>query len=172
MTRVLIFTGDGKGKTTAALGTVLRAAGHGKRSLIIQFLKNDDTTGELAACRLLPDVEIVQMGCGFVPSSEDPLFAAHCKAAASALDAAAAALNFGSADLLVLDEICGAVAKGLIDEPQVVDLIRRETAVSCVILTGRNAGDRLIQAADTVTEMRCVCHGFNMGIAAQEGVEY
>jgi cob(I)alamin adenosyltransferase len=172
MTRILIFTGDGKGKTTAALGTVLRAAGHGWKSLIIQFIKADDKTGELVSCRFLPCVEIVQMGRGFVPKENHPAFAEHCRAAQEALAYAAQALSSGRYDLIVLDEICGAISKKLIEEDRVLEILGQNTKTSCVILTGRGAGARLMDRADTVTEMRCLRHGMDQGIGAQQGVEY
>jgi len=172
MKRILIFTGDGKGKTTAALGAVLRAAGHGWRSLIVQFLKGDARTGEMAACRLLPGVEIVQMGLGFLPAEDDPEFAVHRKAALDALAYAEQALASGKHDLIVLDEVCGALAGNLIDECRVLELLRRHSGQACIILTGREASARLMEQADTVTEMRCVRHGLQRGIKAQQGVEY
>jgi cob(I)alamin adenosyltransferase len=172
MTRALIFTGEGKGKTTAALGTVLRAAGHGWKSLIVQFVKADDKTGELNACRFLPGVEIVQMGRGFIPKEDHPDFPAHCRAAEEALAYAAQSLSSGHYDLMVLDELCGAIAKRLVEENRVLEILERNTKTSCVILTGRSASARLMEWADTVTEMRCLRHGVDQGIGAQLGVEY
>jgi cob(I)alamin adenosyltransferase len=172
MKRILIFTGDGKGKTTAALGTVLRAAGHGWRCLIVQFLKADPNTGELSACRLIPGVEIVQMGLGFVPPEDHPHFAEHCTAAQEAVAFAESSLTSGKYDLIVLDEICGALAKNLIGEERVLEVLDLHSSTCCIILTGRNAGPRLIDKADTVTEMRCVKHALQLKIGAQQGVEY
>jgi cob(I)alamin adenosyltransferase len=128
MKRILIFTGDGKGKTTAALGAVLRAAGHGWRSLIVQFLKSDAGTGEIAACRHIPGVEIVQMGLGLVPPEIHPHFAEHRKAALDALAFAENALASGKYNLLVLDEICGALAKHLIDEERVLAMLEMRSS--------------------------------------------
>ncbi len=170
--RTLLFTGDGKGKTTAALGMALRAAGHGQRVLIVQFVKNDATTGELAACAHLPGVDIVQTGCGFIPPVHSPAFAAHCEAAVSGLSRAASALASDHLDVLILDEVCVAVAKGLLQEGAVLQLLRSRTRPVCVVLTGRGATQGLLDAADTVTEMRCVAHGLTQGITAQAGVEY
>jgi cob(I)alamin adenosyltransferase len=172
MRRILLFTGDGKGKTTAALGVVLRAAGHGQKVLIIQFIKNDGQTGELAACRFLPEVEIVQMGRGFVPKPDNPRFQEHRQAAQEAVKFAEEAFYSGKYDLIVLDEICVAVAMKLIDEERVLELIKMEAEVSCIILTGRGASPRLIEAADTVTEMRRLKHALQQGITAQCGVEH
>ncbi|MBM3887661.1 MAG: cob(I)yrinic acid a,c-diamide adenosyltransferase [Verrucomicrobia bacterium] len=170
--RTLLFTGEGKGKTTAALGMVLRAAGHGQRVLVVQFIKADATTGELAACKNLPGVRIVQMGRGFVPRENSPAFAAHREAAAQALEFAAQAVASADWDLIVLDEICAAVAKKLISEDSVLQLLDRRTRPVCLVLTGRDATERLIAAADTVTEMKCVKHGLKQGIKAQKGVEF
>ena len=172
MNRTILFTGEGKGKTTAALGTVLRAAGHGQRSLVIQFIKSDDRTGELSACKYLPGVEIVQMGCGFIPNPNSPEFAKHREAALNALSFAERALDSGNYDLVVLDEICAAMAKRLIDEDRVLALLQHRDKTSCIILTGRGAGERLIRQADTVTEMRCVSHAFQHGMPALKGVEF
>ena len=173
MTRIIIFTGDGKGKTTAALGTVLRAVGHGWKCLVVQFIKERTDTGEYAACDHLPDVEIVTMGRGFSPGANSPRFDSHKQAAAAALEFAEQALNSGKYDLLVLDEICGAISLQLVDESRVIELLRRSSNCSCVILTGRNAMPSLVECADTVTDMTCVRHALrSAGIPAQPGVEY
>jgi cob(I)alamin adenosyltransferase len=170
--RTLIFTGDGKGKTTAALGMAVRAAGHGQRVLIVQFLKSNSETGELRGFGCLPKVEIVQMGCGFVPREDHPEFAAHRDAARQALEFAAKALKSAEYDLVVLDEVCGAISRKLIDEAPVLELLAWPERTACIVLTGRGAGPGLIAFADTVTEMRCVSHGFQQGLKAQEGVEF
>ncbi len=170
--RILIFTGDGKGKTTAALGMVLRASGHGMRTLIIQFVKADGTVGELTGLRYLPEVEVIQMGRGFVPSPTNPAFLEHRQAACQALEKASKSLRSKEYDLMILDEICIAMDKGLISEDQILELIEESGEGSCLVLTGRGATQRLIAVADTVTEMRNLKHGFSQGIAAQKGVEY
>jgi len=170
--RILLFTGDGKGKTTAALGMALRAAGHGMRTLFIQFIKDDPSTGELAACKVLPGVKAVQAGRGFVPNPQDPAFGEHCRAAREGLALAEKALRESACDLLVLDEICLAVAKGLLEEDDVVVAIRKAGPSIVVVLTGRSAPAGLIALADTVTEMRAVKHGLSQGLPAKKGVEY
>ena len=170
--RILIFTGDGKGKTTAALGTALRASGHGMRTLILQFMKADDTVGELAGLRYLPRVEVIQMGRGFVPSPTSPAFLEHRQAAFHALEKAAEALRSKKYDLMILDEICTAMDKGLMTEDQIMNLLEESGELSCLVLTGRGASQRLIAEADTVTEMRNLKHGLSQGIGAQKGVEY
>lgn len=170
--RVLLFTGDGKGKTTAALGMVMRASGHGLRSLVLQFVKSDATTGEIEACRNLPGVSILQTGLGFVPAAAAPEFAEHAHAAARGLKLAEDAVASGSYDLIVLDEICNAVARGLLDESRVISLVGRAKPHIRLVMTGRGATPGLAACADTVTEMRLVRHGLDDGIRAQEGVEY
>ncbi len=170
--RVLLFTGEGKGKTTAALGMALRAAGQGLRVLIIQFIKGDPATGENQAVALLTGVELRQSGLGFVPKPTAPSFPAHREAAANALREAAEALAAGSHDVVVLDEVCVAVARGLLDERAVCEAVRKARAGTCVVLTGRGATPALIDLADTVTDMRCVKHAFEAGRRAQKGVEW
>ena len=170
--RTLIYTGEGKGKTTAAFGLVLRAAGHGQRVLVVQFLKSNTATGELNACAQLPQVEVVQMGRGFVPPLGHPAFAAHRKTANEALVFAQESVASGKYDLIVLDEICGAIARELIDEEEVIHLLTMPARRACIVLTGRHASKHLMSHADTVTEMRCISHGYTEGIVAQEGVEF
>jgi cob(I)alamin adenosyltransferase len=170
--RILIFTGDGKGKTTAALGMVLRASGHDMRTLFLQFMKANEAVGELTALKHLPGVEAIQMGRGFVPATTDPTFSEHRQAALHALKKSAEALRSRRYDLIILDEICTAMDKGLITEDQILELIEASGEVSCLVLTGRGATNRLIAKADTVTEMRNLKHGLREGITAQKGVEY
>lgn len=170
--RILIFTGDGKGKTTAALGMALRASGHGLRTLILQFVKAKASIGELTALKYLPGVETIQMGRGFVPSPTDPAFSEHCQTACHALKIAMEALRSKRYDLIILDEICTAMAKGLITEDQIMEVVDQGSEDSCLVLTGRGATDRLISKADTVTKMCCLKHGLQEGWPAQKGVEY
>ena len=170
--RLLLFTGDGKGKTTAALGMVLRAAGHGQRALVVQFLKADTRTGERTALPHLPGVKFVQMGCGFVPPEQSAAFAEHRHTAEAALAFATQELTSGAWDLIMLDEICGAVASHLLREEAVLELLRLPTSTAVLVLTGRSATPLVIEAADTVTEMRCIKHGYTTGIKAQPGVEF
>ena len=169
--RILLFTGDGKGKTTAALGMALRAAGHGMRALVIQFVKKDAATGEIPASRLLDNVDIVQTGRGFVPPPESPRFAEHREAAQQGLARATEAILSGQYDLIVLDEICVAVACGLIEEDDLLKLLEQLPDGLRLVLTGRNATPGMIEAADTVSEIRCIKHALDAGRAAQKGVE-
>jgi len=169
--RVLLFTGDGKGKTTAALGMALRATGHGMKIMFIQFVKSDPNTGETAAFAGLPGTTIVQAGRGFVPDSSKPDFAEHCRAAEAGLEQAKEALNSGRFEMVCLDEIAYAVARGLLSEKAVMEVVRASHPETIVVLTGRNATSGLIELADTVTEMKKIKHGLEIGWTAQKGVE-
>ena len=170
--RTLLFTGDGKGKTTAALGMALRAAGHGMRVKIVQFIKSASTTGELAALNKIDSVECIQTGLGFVPGEGDPDFHLHRNAAGRGLLIAGEAIQSKAYDLVILDEICIAIAKKLIAEDDVISVIRNVGRGLCLVLTGRDASDRLMDLADTVTVMQCRKHAFQKNIPAQKGVEY
>ncbi|HUT60806.1 MAG TPA: cob(I)yrinic acid a,c-diamide adenosyltransferase [Phycisphaerae bacterium] len=170
--RILLFTGDGKGKTTAALGMVLRSFGHGIPAFVVQFIKGEEVTGELAAARDLANVLIAQVGLGFVRGADDPRFAEHKAAAADGLRRAELAIACGAYPVVVLDEVCLAVQLGLLDEQAVTDAVRKAGPAMTIVMTGRGATQGLIDLADTVTEMRCVKHGFDDGINAREGVEF
>jgi cob(I)alamin adenosyltransferase len=170
--RILLFTGDGKGKTTAALGMALRAAGHAMRTAIVQFIKSDSTVGEVAAARGNPMIEILQVGRGFLPTPGSPEIVRHRAAAEEGLRRAAEILAGGQFRLVILDEVCLAVARGLLSQEQVIEAVGRAAPGTCVVLTGRGATDALVALADTVTEMRCVKHGMQSGIAAEKGVEW
>jgi cob(I)alamin adenosyltransferase len=170
--RILIFTGDGKGKTTAALGMVLRAHGHGIPVAVIQFVKSDRETGEFAALKRMAGVEIVVTGLGFVPRPTDPRFADHRLAAEEGLRIAAEAALSGRYGLVVFDEVCTAVALKLLAEEAVLTALCDAAPDCSVVLTGRGATEGLISAADTVSEILCVKHGFDHGRKAQKGVEF
>lgn len=171
---VIIFTGDGKGKSSAALGVALRASGHKMYVSVVQFIKGPSATGEARALeRLVPEVEFVSMGRGFVNCCGDSRpFEDHRKAASEALAAARQRVRSGSWDVVVLDEINNAVDLGLVSLADVLDLIRSRPEKLHLILTGRNAHPDLIAAADMVTEMRDVKHPFANGIGAQRGIDF
>jgi cob(I)alamin adenosyltransferase len=139
--------------------------------MVVQFIKANATTGELLACAKLPGIEVVQMGRGFVPPKTNAAFAKHCESAHQALEFSRKAVSAGYYDLIVLDEICGAVAHGLIEEKAVIEALNMPGRRAVIVLTGRDASARLIAQADTVTEMKCVKHGYEQGISAQKGVE-
>jgi cob(I)alamin adenosyltransferase len=171
MPRIIVITGNGKGKTTSALGMVLRAVGHGMKVSIIQFIKNRSDTGEIAALSLLPKVEIVQCGMGFIPAKESDKYKHHCNAAADGLRLAIEKLADTSVDMIVLDEICGTLYHGLLSEHALLEAIKAAHDRAIIICTGRYAPDALIELADTVSVIESLKHGYELGIKAQEGVE-
>jgi cob(I)alamin adenosyltransferase len=171
MPRIIVITGNGKGKTTSALGMVLRAVGHGMKVSIIQFIKNRYDTGEIAALSLLPKVEIIQCGMGFIPAKESDKYKNHCEAAADGLQLATEKLADTSIDMIVLDEICGTVYHGLLSEQAILEAIKAAHDRAIIICTGRYAPDALIEIADTVSVIESLKHGYELGIKAQEGVE-
>ena len=169
---ILIFTGNGKGKSTAAFGMALRAAGHGQRILILQFMKSDSSTGELIGLREKLGIDIRQTGLGFVPKNDHPKYAAHRKAAQDGFVLAVQAMQSGDYDLLILDEICGAVACGLVDEEQVLNAVAASSDNLNIVLTGRGATAAMIEMADTVTKMVPLKHALETGIQARKGIEF
>lgn len=171
---VIVFTGDGKGKTSAALGVALRASGHKMYVSLVQFIKSSVATGEArAAERLAPEFEIVSLGKGFVNccGSTTP-FSEHKKAAGEALEAARQRIHSGGWDIVILDEINTAVALGLLDIKDVLNLVRSKPAKLHLILTGRDAHPDLIAGADMVTEMRSVKHPYEKGMSARKGIDF
>ena len=170
--RILIFTGDGKGKTTAALGMAVRAHGHGIPVAVIQFVKSDVQTGEFAVLSRLPGVQIFVTGRGFVPPETDPRFAEHRQAAEEGLRIASEAACSGRYGLVILDEGCYAIARNLIAEAFVLRLLKEKAPGVVIVLTGRGATEGLIAAADTVSDIHCIKHGFDIGLKATKGVEF
>jgi len=159
---VYVYTGDGKGKTTAAIGSAIRAMGHGKRAVIIQFLKK----GEYGEKKFQP-LEIYQFGREqFVMEPTDRDY----ELAEKALEFALHVLE-EKPFLLVLDEVNVAASMGLISTDDVVDIVEKRGNTN-IILTGRNAPAEFIELADLVTEMKKVKHPFDTGERAREGLEY
>ena len=168
---ILINTGDGKGKTTAAMGTALRAVGGGMRVLMLQFLKGSWHYGELDAVKAFGEKFVLrQMGRGFVKvggaEAED------IRLVEAAWAEAREAINCGEWDMVVLDEVNYAISYGMLDAAVVAEALRGKPEKVHVILTGRNADPLLVELADTVTEMREVKHAYQKGIKAQRGIEY
>ncbi len=170
---ILIHTGPGKGKTTAALGTALRAAGNGMRVLVLQFLKGSWHYGELdSIARFAPDFVIRQMGRGFVKVGGAETDPEDIRLVEAAWDESAAAILSGEWDLVVLDEINYAIGYKMLAPEAVAEVLRRKPEMTHAILTGRNAHPLLVELADTVTEMREVKHAYQKGILAQRGIEF
>jgi cob(I)alamin adenosyltransferase len=170
--RVILLTGDGKGKTTSALGMVLRAAGHGMRVCVIQFIKERHDTGEVCALRRLPGIELHICGKGFVQERTGSRFEAHCAAAREGLLLAETKLRDDAYDMVVLDEVCGAVALGLLEASKVRGAVEGATGGKVVVLTGRDACPELIGMADTVSRVENVRHAMDSGSPACRGVEW
>ncbi|MBI2623148.1 MAG: cob(I)yrinic acid a,c-diamide adenosyltransferase [Candidatus Liptonbacteria bacterium] len=172
---LLVFTGNGKGKTTAALGQALRLVGDGKRVLMVQFIKGPWHSGEEDSAKLLgPNFKIVKKGKGFVGIFGDKLpREEHMKAAQEALAFADKEIQSGKWEVVILDEVNNAVSLGLITEKSVEKVLHRaHQKVEHVILTGRNAAPEFIEEADLVTEMREVKHPYAGGVMGVKGVEY
>lgn len=171
---IIVFTGEGKGKTSAALGIALRASGHKMYVSIVQFIKASAGMGEARAVeRLNPEVEFISMGRGFVNCCGSTIpFEDHRKAAAEALEAARLRLHSGGWDILILDEINTAVSLGLLDISDVIDLVRNKPPKPHLVLTGRDAHADLISIADMVTEMRCLKHPYDKGLPARKGIDF
>ncbi len=170
---LLINTGPGKGKTTAALGVAMRAAGNGMRVLVLQFLKGSWHTGELdAAERLGSEFAIRQLGRGFVKVGGAETDPEDLRMVEDAWAEAAREIGSGSWDLIVLDEINYAIGYGMLSPERVAEALKGRPEMLHVILTGRNAHPVLVELADTVTEMREVKHAYTKGILAQRGIEF
>jgi len=169
---VLVFTGNGKGKTTAALGTVLRAAGHNLKIFVLFFLKGDYAYGEYATLARLPNVTLASFGMRQFIYKKKGVSAEEKAEAQAALAAAREAVTSGNYDLVVLDEINMSVYFNLISADDVLNLIKNKTPRTELILTGRNADPKVIDAADLVTEMVNIKHPYEKGIQARKGIEY
>ncbi len=176
---IVVYTGNGKGKTTAALGMVLRALGQGWRVLVIQFFKGDWPVvfGEVEmAKRLAPQLEILQLGKGFVKAMGDRKpFDEHLAAAKAALQVAKERIASGAYDLIVLDEIVYAIDYAgvqLVSLEDVLGLLDAKPPALHLVLTGRNAPQALIDRADLVTDMREIKHPWQQKIPAQAGIDY
>jgi cob(I)alamin adenosyltransferase len=166
---VQVYTGDGKGKTTAALGLAIRAAGAGLKVFIAQFVKSGETSEIKALARFADQIRVEQFGTGrFIrgrATDED------IQAAERGLQRTGQILQAGEFDIVILEEAAVAVAFGLFPEKTLLELIAGRPAHVEVVVTGRNASPRLIAAADLVTEMKAVKHYFKQGVRARVGIE-
>jgi cob(I)alamin adenosyltransferase len=170
---IMVNTGPGKGKTTAAMGTALRAVGNGLKVLMLQFLKGSWHYGELDAVKAFGDTFVMkQMGRGFVKVGGAETDPEDIKMVEDCWAEAAEAIMSGQWDLVILDEINYAIGYKMLDPEKVAEVLRRKPEMVHVILTGRNAHKTIVDLADTVTEMREVKHAYQKGIEAQRGIEY
>lgn len=169
---VQVYTGNGKGKTTASLGLAMRATGHNHRVIIIQFMKGSSNYGELkAAERLSPQLTIRQFGLETFVSKDNPS-AEDIKEAQRGLEAAREVIFGGNYDLVILDEINVALDYNLIPLDEVLQFIKDKPAALELVLTGRYAHEQIIEAADLVSEINLVKHPFYNGVDAREGIEF
>jgi cob(I)alamin adenosyltransferase len=170
---IVVLTGNGKGKTTSALGMAMRAVGQGLKVMMLQFLKGSWKYGELeAARRLAPELTIRSLGEGVVhlnPSDPDD---ADVKTARAAWEACKEALFSNEYGMVILDEINNAVAYGLLPVEEVLDALRKRPKALNVVLTGRDAHPRLVEMADLVTECVEIKHPYAKGEAARKAIEY
>jgi cob(I)alamin adenosyltransferase len=166
---VQVYTGCGKGKTTAALGLALRMAGRGGRVIIIQFLKGGGPSGEQQFAARHQPFEIIKLNKGnTLKQSLEELVPVTGRTFALALET----VSRDDYDMVILDEILVAVSKGLLSTAQVLDLIARKHPEVELVLTGHGAPPEIIERADLVTEMKAVKHPYDRGITARPGIEY
>jgi cob(I)alamin adenosyltransferase len=168
---IQIYTGTGKGKTTAALGLALRAIGHGQKVFIIQFMKGDEKTGELlSAEKLAPSLTIQPVGReGFIVKDHiDPI---DLRYAQQGMDLAREVIKNGAHDILILDEINVAVSFGLIPTQEVLQLLDKKPAGMELVLTGRYAPPEFLERADLVTEMKNIKHYYEKGVPNRVSIE-
>jgi cob(I)alamin adenosyltransferase len=167
---IQVYTGDGKGKTTAALGLAFRATGCNLKVIMVQFLKPSEEYGEQIAAKKLENFEIVSMGLDHMSSAvtrEEDICLAH-----EALSYFSKILSSGKYDIVIADEINVAMSWDLILPEEVIEVLEKRAPNTEVILTGRRAPQEIIDYADLVTEMRLIKHPFDAGIGARRGVEY
>jgi cob(I)alamin adenosyltransferase len=171
----VVYTGNGKGKTTAAVGLVVRAAGNGMRVCFLQFIKGQWKSGERAVLAGLPGVDVEVTGRGFtIEGLRDPRIPMddHAAAAAHGWQRAKIVVGSDDYDVVVLDEILGAVHAELIPLEELLALVKSKPPHLHLVLTGRNAPAPLIDAADLVSEVQPIKHPFERGIKAQRGIEF
>ena len=172
---LIIFTGNGKGKTTAAIGQALRAVGNGSKVLMIQFIKGPWKSGEdTSSKKLAPHFKIVKKGKGFVHIGDDKVpFEQHRKAAHDALLYAEEQINLKKWNIVILDEIWNALSLNLLTKELVANFISKNvTFLDHLIMTGRDCPQEFIDSANLVTEMREIKHPFAKGLAGKKGLEY
>ncbi|HEB68882.1 MAG TPA: cob(I)yrinic acid a,c-diamide adenosyltransferase [Desulfobulbus sp.] len=168
---LLVFTGNGKGKTTAALGMAFRALGHGQRVAVIQFIKGSWKYGELESAKCFPGrLDFHVMGRGFTWNSDN--MDKDIALARQAWTFARTTIAEGKHDLVILDELTYLISYAMIDEDEILAGLAARPESMHVVVTGRGAGKGLIAAADLVTEMREIKHPYHDGVKAQKGIEY
>jgi cob(I)alamin adenosyltransferase len=168
--RIIINTGDGKGKTTAALGTAFRALGHGFKVCVIQFLKGQGSYGERLMQTKFENLDWYICGKGFVFNKKD--IEEDRKVAREGFDLAKEKINSDYYDLIILDEITYLPQYDFLPVGEIVEVIRNKPQRLSIIMTGRSAAVELQEIADTVTDMQVIKHAYSDGIKAQKGIEF
>ena len=171
---VVVITGNGKGKTTSALGIAVRACGHNMRVCIIQFMKGDMYAGEWDGVKKMGcEVELISTGKGFCGIQGNPYpYREHRANAQEAIKLAHQKMESGQENILILDEINNALHLRLVDLEQVLEIIQHKPHLMHLVLTGRNAHPQVVELADTVSEIKEVKHAYNKGIEPQPGIDY
>ena len=171
---VIVYTGNGKGKTTAALGMALRAVGYNHKICMIQFIKGSWPYGEMVSVkRLEPELELIIVGKGFVGIIDDKSAREdHIKIAQEAIQVSKEKIQSGNYNIVILDEINYAINLGLVDLNDVLILIKSKPEKLNLVLTGNYAKDEIIDVADLVTEMKEIKHPFKLGIKAKKGIDF
>ena len=167
---LIINTGSGKGKSTAAFGLLARALGHGQRAVVVQFIKSRRDTGEERLLAAQPGVRWHVMGEGYTWDTQDA--ARDREAARAAWEIARAALQDPTVDVLILDEFTYSLKYQWLTLDEILTALQARPAMQHVVITGRAAAAELIELADTVSEMRLVKHAFQAGVAAMPGIEW
>ena len=170
----IVYTGNGKGKTTAALGIALRATGYNKKICMIQFIKGSWHYGEMSSSkRLEPEFEMISIGKGFVGIIDDKSpIEEHKKIANEAIKISVAKIQSGNYDIVILDEVNYAINLGLIKLEDVLNLINSKPVTLDLVLTGNYAKKEVIELADLVTEMKEIKHPFKQGKKAKKGIDF
>ena len=171
---VIVYTGNGKGKTTAALGMALRAIGYDHKVCMLQFIKGSWHYGEMDSSKKLePNFELIAVGKGFVGILDDNSpREEHEKYAAEAVRICREKIFSEKYDVIILDEVNYAITLGLIDVQEIIKIIKEKPSELDLVLTGRNVKDEIVELADLVTEMKEIKHPFKSGIKAKKGIDF
>ncbi|MDR4497005.1 MAG: cob(I)yrinic acid a,c-diamide adenosyltransferase [Candidatus Scalindua sp.] len=170
---MIIYTGNGKGKTTAAIGSAMRAVGQGFSVLMLQFIKGAWKYGELESVkRLQPDFEILALGKGFVGSNSKLDDSEVKENISKSWERAKSAILSDRYDMIILDEINYVIGYGLLPVEEVLTVLGKRPDRLHIVMTGRDVHERVIEKADLVTEMREIKHPYSKGVKAQKGIEF
>ena len=171
---VIVYTGNGKGKTTAALGMTLRAIGYDHKVCMLQFIKGSWHYGEIDSSKKLePNFELIPVGKGFVGILDDNSpREEHEKYAAEAVRICREKIFSEKYDVIILDEVNYAITLGLIDVQEIIKIIKEKPSELDLVLTGRDVKEEIVELADLVTEMKEIKHPFKSGIKAKKGIDF